>query len=66
MHLSKGVEVDSDAIAAIETNGIIGDKCVSIAPGSGDRRLKNGDSLRYTQSGFVVEDAIAQLIGGKP
>jgi phospholipid/cholesterol/gamma-HCH transport system substrate-binding protein len=65
MHLNKGVEVDSDAIAAIKTNGIIGDKYVSIAPGAGDRMLKNGDSLRYTQSSFVLEDAIAQLIGGK-
>ncbi|MGC1256316.1 MAG: MlaD family protein, partial [Candidatus Acidiferrales bacterium] len=47
MHLNKGVEIDSDAIAAIKTNGIIGDKYVSIAPGAGDRMLKNGDSLRY-------------------
>ncbi len=65
MHLNKGVEVDSDAIAAIKTNGLIGDKYVSIAPGSGDRMLKDGDSIRYTQSAFVLEDAIAQLIGGK-
>jgi phospholipid/cholesterol/gamma-HCH transport system substrate-binding protein len=65
MYLNKGVEVDSDAIAAIKTNGLIGDKYVSIAPGSGDRMLKDGDSLRYTQSAFVLEDVIAQLIGGK-
>src|SRR3984957_4861458 len=64
MYLKKEVEVDSDAIAAIKTNGIIGDKYVSITPGAGDRMLKNGDSLRYTQSAFVLEDAIAQLIGG--
>src|SRR5229473_3483800 len=50
MHLNKGVEVDSDAIAAIKTNGIIGDKYVSIALSSGDRMLKNGETLHHTQS----------------
>jgi phospholipid/cholesterol/gamma-HCH transport system substrate-binding protein len=63
MQLNKGVEVDSDAIAAIKTNGIIGDKYVSIAPGAGDKVLKNGDTLRYTQSAFVLEDALGQLMG---
>jgi phospholipid/cholesterol/gamma-HCH transport system substrate-binding protein len=63
MELNKGVEVDSDAIAAIKTNGIIGDKYVSIALGAGDRTLKNGETLHYTQSAFVLEDALGQLIG---
>jgi|HubBroStandDraft_6_1064221.scaffolds.fasta_scaffold1109791_2 phospholipid/cholesterol/gamma-HCH transport system substrate-binding protein len=63
MELNKGVEVDSDAIAAIKTNGIIGDKYVSISLGSGDRMLKNGETLHHTQSAFVLEDALGQLIG---
>jgi phospholipid/cholesterol/gamma-HCH transport system substrate-binding protein len=63
MELNKRVEVDSDAIAAIKTNGIIGDKYISIALGAGDRILKNGDTLHHTQSAFVLEDALGQLIG---
>jgi phospholipid/cholesterol/gamma-HCH transport system substrate-binding protein len=62
MRLNDGVQVDSDAIAAIRTSGLIGDKYVSIAPGSGKKILKDGDALRQTQSAFVLEDVIGQLI----
>jgi phospholipid/cholesterol/gamma-HCH transport system substrate-binding protein len=62
MRLNDGVQVDDDAIAAIKTSGLIGDKYVSIAPGAGDKVLKDGDALRHTQSAFVLEDVIGQLI----
>jgi phospholipid/cholesterol/gamma-HCH transport system substrate-binding protein len=62
MRLNDGVRVDSDAIAAIKTSGLIGDKYVSIALGAGEKILKDGDALRQTQSAFVLEDAIGQLI----
>jgi phospholipid/cholesterol/gamma-HCH transport system substrate-binding protein len=62
MRLNDGVQVDSDAIAAIKTSGLIGDKYVSIALGAGEKVLKDGDALRQTQSSFVLEDAIGQLI----
>lgn len=62
MYLNQGVEIDNDAIAAVKTSGIIGDKYVSIALGPGERTLKAGDTLRQTQSAFVLEDAIGQLI----
>jgi len=62
MRLNQGVEVDNDAIAAIKTSGIIGDKYVSIALGPGEKTLGNGATLRQTQSAFVLEDAIGQLI----
>ena len=62
MELNKGVEVDSDAIAAIKTNGIIGDKYIAITPGSGGRKLKDGDTLRNTKPAIVLEDVIRGLI----
>lgn len=62
MRINQGVEVDNEAIAAIKTSGIIGDKYVSIALGPGDKMLANDGSLRHTQSAFVLEDAIGQLI----
>ncbi len=68
MSVNDGVEVDSEAIAAIKTSGIIGDKYVSISPGAGEKMLKNGETIRQTESAFVLEDAIGQLInsGGGP
>ena len=57
------MKIDDDAIAAIKTSGIIGDKYVSIALGPGDRIPQaDGDTIRQTQSAFVLEDAIGQLI----
>jgi phospholipid/cholesterol/gamma-HCH transport system substrate-binding protein len=64
LQIDKGVQVDSDAIAAIMTSGIIGDKYVSIQPGAGERMLASGDTIRLTQSAFVLEKAIGQLISG--
>jgi phospholipid/cholesterol/gamma-HCH transport system substrate-binding protein len=62
MFIDKGVQVDDQAIASIKTSGIIGDKYVSISPGAGDKILGNDGVIRQTQSAFVLEDAIGQLI----
>lgn len=62
LRINDGVQIDKDAIAAVKTSGIIGDKYVSIALGPSDRILKDGDTIRQTQSAFVLEDAIGQLI----
>jgi phospholipid/cholesterol/gamma-HCH transport system substrate-binding protein len=62
LRVDDGVDVDSDAIASCKTSGIIGDKFVAIALGPSDRILKNGDTIHQTESCFVLEDAIGQLI----
>jgi len=62
MRINKGVAIDTDAIAAIKTSGIIGDKYVAIALGPGEHDLTDGATIRHTQSAFVLEDAIGQLI----
>ena len=62
LRVNEGVEIDADAIAAIKTSGIIGDKYVSIQLGPSDHYLKDNDTIRQTQSAFVLEDAIGQLI----
>jgi phospholipid/cholesterol/gamma-HCH transport system substrate-binding protein len=61
MRINDSVKVDSDAIAAVKTSGIIGDKYVSISLGGGDP-LGGGGTIHRTQSAFVLEDAIGQLI----
>ena len=62
MRINKGVQIDTDAIASIKTSGIIGDKYVSIALGPGEHNLANGGTIQKTESAFVLEDAIGQLI----
>jgi phospholipid/cholesterol/gamma-HCH transport system substrate-binding protein len=69
MFIWQGVAVDSEAIASVLTSGLIGDKYVSIALGAGEN-LKDGGTIRQTQSAFVLENAIGSFInnagsGGK-
>ncbi|MGH7812974.1 MAG: outer membrane lipid asymmetry maintenance protein MlaD [Candidatus Binataceae bacterium] len=62
LRLDQGVEVDTDAIAGVKSAGLLGDKYVSISLGAGERNLKSGQTIRQTQSSFVLEDAIGQFI----
>jgi phospholipid/cholesterol/gamma-HCH transport system substrate-binding protein len=64
LRVNQGVEVDTEAIASIKTSGIIGDKYVSVSLGGGEHDLADGGVIRRTQSAFVLEDAIGQLING--
>ena len=62
LRINQGVQVDNEAIASIKTSGIIGDKYVSVSLGGGEHDLADGGVIRRTQSAFVLEDAIGQLI----
>lgn len=62
LRIDQGVQIDDEAIAAIKSSGIIGDKFISIALGPGDHTLANGNVIRHTQSSVVLEDLIGQLI----
>lgn len=63
MRINQGVEIDDEAIASVLTSGLIGDKYVSVALGAGDD-LKDGGTIRQTQSAFVLENAIGAFING--
>ncbi len=62
MRIAEGVQIDDEAMAAVKTAGIIGDKYVSIALGAGEESLGDAAVIRETQSAFVLEDAIGRLI----
>jgi phospholipid/cholesterol/gamma-HCH transport system substrate-binding protein len=61
LQVHEGIMVDEDAIASIKTSGIIGDKYVAVSIGGGDP-LKDGGTVTHTESSFVLEDAIGQLV----
>jgi phospholipid/cholesterol/gamma-HCH transport system substrate-binding protein len=61
LQVHEGIMVDEDAIASIKTSGIIGDKYVAVSIGGGDP-LKDGGAVTHTESSFVLEDAIGQLV----
>jgi phospholipid/cholesterol/gamma-HCH transport system substrate-binding protein len=63
MEIHQGIMIDDEAIASIKTSGIIGDKYVAISIGAGEA-LKDGGTITNTESAFVLEDAIGQLVNG--
>jgi len=63
MQIHDGIMVDDEAIASIKTNGILGDKYVTLSIGGGEP-LKEGGTITHTESSFVLEDVIGQFLGG--
>jgi len=64
MMVLKEVELTDDAIAAIKTNGLIGDKYVKIVPGGLGEPVKPGDTLFDTQPAIDLEDLISKFAFG--
>ncbi len=64
MLIRKDVRIYEDALAAIKTEGLIGDKYVSIDPGGLGDPLKPGDSIIQTQAAVDVGDLISKYAFG--
>ena len=62
--LQPHIKVYQDAIAAIKTRGLIGDKYVSLSPGGSDKELAAGGKIRDTESGVDLEAIIGEFIHG--
>jgi len=67
--INKGVEIFDDAIASVKTEGLIGDKFVSIDAGGGGDMLADGDTITDTNSPTDIMDLISKYafgdVGGK-
>ena len=64
--INSDVKIQEDAIAAVKTKGLIGEKYVEISPGASEKYLKNGQCIIQTQPAFNLEDAISKMIFGSP
>jgi phospholipid/cholesterol/gamma-HCH transport system substrate-binding protein len=62
--LQPHIKVYEDAIAAIKTRGLIGDKYVSLSPGGSDKELAAGGKIHDTESGVDLEAIIGEFIHG--
>ncbi len=51
-----------DSSASINTQGLLGEQFISLEPGGDKKYLKEGDSIRLTQSAVVLENLIGQLL----
>ena len=62
--INNGIEIYDDAIASIKTEGLIGDKFVSIDPGGSGELLKNGDTITDTESPTDIMDLVSKYAFG--
>jgi len=62
LRINENVPVQEDAVAAIRTAGIIGEKYVKITPGGFDELLGDGDMLFETESAVSLEELISRYI----
>ncbi len=63
--VAKEVELTDDAIVAVKTIGLIGDKYIKIIPGGVGDPVKPGDTLFDTQPAIDLEDLISKFAFGE-
>ena len=54
-----------DSSAKILTSGLLGEQYIGLSPGGDSANLKNGETLKLTQSAVVLENLIGQFLYNK-
>ncbi|HWG70863.1 MAG TPA: outer membrane lipid asymmetry maintenance protein MlaD [Steroidobacteraceae bacterium] len=55
-------QIPTDSDASIYTQGLLGGKFIGLTAGGSDTYLKNGGQIDFTQSAFVLENLIGQVL----
>jgi phospholipid/cholesterol/gamma-HCH transport system substrate-binding protein len=55
-------QIPSDSDASIYTQGLLGGKFIGLTAGGAETYLKDKDSIDFTQSAFVLENLIGQVL----
>jgi phospholipid/cholesterol/gamma-HCH transport system substrate-binding protein len=55
-------KIPTDSDASIYTQGLLGGKFIGLTAGGADTYLKDKDHIDFTQSAFVLENLIGQLL----
>lgn len=63
--LDKRYAFPKDTIASILTAGLLGEQYIGLDGGGDDQLLKNGDTMKMTQSAIVLEKIIGQFLFSK-
>jgi phospholipid/cholesterol/gamma-HCH transport system substrate-binding protein len=63
MHLdARYNQIPTDSDAAIYTQGLLGGKFIGLTAGGAETYLKDKDQIDFTQSAFVLENLIGQVL----
>ncbi len=64
LRIRKGIKVYDDAIASIKTEGLIGDRYVSVDAGGSGAELKPGDIISETEAPADIMDMVSKYAFG--
>jgi phospholipid/cholesterol/gamma-HCH transport system substrate-binding protein len=64
LSLDRKIKLPEDSSALIVSSSLLGDKYISIMPGSEEKILKDGDVLEFTQSSINLEGLISKFLFG--
>ena len=64
MLIDKKIKLPEDSSAQIVSSNILGDKYISITPGTEEKLLVEGDTIEFTQSSVNLEGLISKFIFG--
>lgn len=62
LRIDAAVELDTDATAAIVTDGIFGGKIVQVDIGGGDRMIGDGGRISFTEDAIVLDDLLGLIV----
>lgn len=65
MKIKEGIQVYGDAMASIKTEGLIGDKYLSIEPGGAEKPLRPGGAIIQTQPAVDFVDLVGKYAFGE-
>jgi len=65
MNVDKRYSFPKDTAAKILTSGLLGEQYVGLSAGGDTANLKDGDTLKITQSAIVLESLISQFLYSK-
>ena len=62
LRIREEVPVQEDAIASVRTQGLIGEKFITISPGGFPELLDDGDEIIETESAISLEELVSRYI----
>jgi phospholipid/cholesterol/gamma-HCH transport system substrate-binding protein len=62
LDLDPRLELSTDTVASIRTEGLLGDQFIELSPGGEEETLRPGDRITFTESAINLEKLIGSVV----
>ncbi len=66
LNVDESVKLPTDTVAKIQSDGLLGNNYVALAPGAEDEMIADGGEIRYTQDPVNLTDLIGRFVFSAP